>query len=470
MIWTAAALKKVTGGTIVGAADWAVSGVQIDSRKIKKGDLFIALAGDHHDGHDFAEAAAEAGAAAMLGSRRCETPLPQIIVSDCLEAMQQLAETARTRSDARRVAITGSVGKTGTKELIAAVLSAYGPCHATEGNFNNHIGAPLSLARMPQESRFGVFELGMNHAGEIAALSPLVAPDIAIITRIAASHIGHFDSLDAIAEAKAEIFDGLVPGGVAMINADDDYAAMLTAKARAAGAATVFSVGFAETASHRIIALDRVENGLRITADCNGERMIFSLARMAPHWAWAALFSLAIIQHEGLDPAPGLAALAAVEDMAGRGQQHQAKTAAGDRFTLIDDSYNASPASMVAAITALAGDPRPGRRVAILADMLELGDQAETLHRGLAETIRKAGLDLLILFGPEMKALHETLAGAMPGLVHVADAEAAITTAHDLIAADDLVLVKGSNGMKTGRVVQALLAKTPVPDGESHAA
>ena len=226
--------------------------------------------------------------------------------------------------------------------------------HATEGNFNNHIGAPLSLARMPQESRFGVFELGMNHAGEIAALSPLVAPDIAIITRIAASHIGHFDSLDAIAEAKAEIFDGLVPGGVAMINADDDYAAMLTAKA-SSGAATVFSFGFAETASHWIIALDRVENGLRITTLIDYGENDLQPARMASALSLGRpLFSLAIIQHEGLDPALGQAALAAVEDMAGRGQQHQAKTAAGDRFTSSMTVTTPDPASMVAAITALA--------------------------------------------------------------------------------------------------------------------
>lgn len=470
MIWTGAALQEATGGQIIGSADWAVSGIEIDSRRVSTGDLFVALGGANHDGHDFAEAAADRGASAILCSRSCTAHIPQIVTDNSLDAIRKIAIAARDRCQARRIAVTGSVGKTGTKEIIATALSAYGPCHATKGNFNNHIGAPLSLARMPRESRFGVFELGMNHAGEIADLSPLVAPDIAIITRIASNHIGFFDSLDDIAAAKAEIFAGLTPGGTAMINADDDYAAMLKKSALDAGAGTVFSIGFAETASHRIISLDRQEDGLLITADCRGNRMTFPLGLKAPHWALAAMFSLAIIDHEGLDPAPARAALAGMKDIEGRGRQHKAVTPQGDHFTLIDDSYNASPASMTAAIEALGSDPNGNRRVAILADMLELGAQAETLHAALAVPLTAAKIDVLITFGTHMAALHEKMSAALPHCFHVADADAAAAKALSLIADDDLVLVKGSNGMKTSHVVSTLLARTPDKNGESHAA
>ena len=474
MIWSAAALHKATGGALQGSGDWSASGLEIDSRRVRPGDVFIALPGDRHDGHDYAEAAANAGAVAMICERPVEAPLPLIIVEDSLAAIRDIAAVARDRCSAHRVAITGSVGKTGTKELVAAALAAYGPCHASKGNYNNHIGAPLSLARMPGATRYGVFELGMNHAGEIAALSPLVAPHAAVITRIAASHIGHFDSLDEIAAAKAEIFTGLTAGGTAVINADDAYAAELAAHARAAGADEILTIGTDAGASHRIIAIDRHEGGLTVTADCRGEQLVFHLALMAPHWAYAALISLALVQAQGHDLAPACEALSGVTDIDGRGRQHAGITADGRKFTLIDDSYNASPASMAAAIAALGSDPRiggkAGRRVAILADMLELGDQAEALHRDLASDITDAGIDLVICFGTHMAALAEALDGNLPGLCHLKDAEAAAATALELLADGDLILVKGSNGMKTGQVVTSLLAATPAPNGESHAA
>ena len=474
MIWSAATLHKATGGTLHGSADWSAAGLEIDSRRVRPGDVFIALSGERNDGHDYADAAAQAGAVAMICERPVEAALPTIIVNDSLAAIRDIAAAARDRCPAHRVAITGSVGKTGTKELVAAAFAAYGPCHASAGNYNNHIGAPLSLARMPEAARYGVFELGMNHAGEIAALSPLVAPHAAVITRIAASHIGHFDSLDAIAAAKAEIFTGLTAGGTAVINADDAYAAELAAHARAAGADDILTIGTAAGASHRIIKIDRHEGGLTVTADCRGEQLVCRLALMAPHWAYAALISVALVQQQGLDLAPACDALSGVADIAGRGRQHAGITADGRKFTLIDDSYNASPASMAAAIAALGSDPRisgkAGRRVAILADMLELGDQADALHRNLATGITEAGIDLVICFGPHMGALAAELEGSLPGLCHINDAEAAAATALDLLTDGDLILVKGSNGMKTGQVVTSLLAATPAPNGESHAA
>ena len=476
MIWTASELIKATGGTASGNQNWAINGIEIDSRKITDGDLFVGLAGDNHDGHDYASAAAKAGATAMICSRDIDANMPGIRVDDTLDALRQIGIAARDRSDAFRVAITGSVGKTGTKEMVAAVLSAYGACHASAGNFNNHIGAPLSLARMPDSTEYGVFELGMNHAGEIADLSPLILPHAAIITRIAASHIGHFKSLDDIADAKAEIFTGLVPtGGIAVINADDDYAEILTRHAREAGADDVFLIGSASHASHRIISIDRHEDGVMIEADCMGKTISFKLGVMAPHWAYAALFSLTLVQQRGLDLDPAIKALGALTDLAGRGQQHRATTTDGRRFTLIDESYNASPASMTAAIMSLGSDPREGRRVAILADMLELGDQSDALHRGLADSIVDAGINLLICFGPYMAGLVESLraaniTGQPDTIIHVEDADTAANTAIQLLAEGDLVLVKGSNGMKTGRVVSSLLAENPAPNGESHAA
>lgn len=474
MIWTADALIKATGGTYHGDEAWAhsgaINGIEFDSRKISPGDLFLALPGETHDGHDFAEAAATAGAVAMVGCRKASSGLPTIVVEDSLAALNRMAATARDRSSAFRVAVTGSVGKTGTKELITKALAAYGPCHATAGNFNNHIGAPLTLARMPSDTQFGVFELGMNHAGELAALSPLVMPHAAVITRIAASHIGHFGSLDDIAEAKAEIFTGLTPGGLAIINADDDYAPLLTARARQAGAEQIITVGTTQDASHRILTIDRQESGLAIAADCGGEQVHFNLSLMAPHWAYAAVISLALIQLHEKDLSPGCDALSRVADLPGRGRRHRVKTADGCRFTLIDESYNASPASVMAALEALSTDPHQGRRVVILGDMLELGNKADQLHLDLADSITSAGPDTLICFGPHMIKLAASLEGQIPQIITAQDAETAAQSALQHMADGDLVLVKGSNGMKTAQVVSSLLAKSASPDGESHAA
>ena len=483
MIWTAAEMTKATGGQIIGASDWQVSGLALDNRKTQKGDLFIALAGENHDGHDYVEAAIDAGAVAALVSREMPSEIPQVIVDNTLTALEDLARHARQRCSAQIVAITGSVGKTGTKHIISSCLSALGLTHASQGNYNNHIGAPLSLALMPRNTEFGVFELGMNHSGEIAALSPMVAPDIAIITRISNSHAGFFDSLDDIAAAKAEIFMGLTENGVAILNADDPYLDYLSGQALENGAGRIITCGYADGADVQLIDVTRHDashdKGLSVAASINGHAINFSMKMNAPHWALSAVMALAVVSalypddHAALNKAAD--ALANLEDLDGRGKRHRAHLEDGGTITVIDDSYNASPASMTSALVSLGEDPSTGRRVAILADMLELGDEADDLHRGLVDAVSQAKPDLLICFGPFMAQLTQAYQAKTPDAVikHCDNAEAAIAMAKPLLSDGDLVLVKGSNGMKTSHVVQALLARSSsqhTQHGGHHAA
>jgi len=470
MIWRGDEIIAATGGSMLGDTGWQAAGIAIDNRKTAPDDLFVALEGPNHDGHDFIGDAASAGASAALVSRPVDTSIPQICVDDTLAALWNLGRAARDRSRAQRLAITGSVGKTGTRHLVGTVLAAHGACHASEGNLNNQIGAPLSLARMPQHTDFGVFELGMNHAGEIAALSPLVAPHIAVITRIASSHLGHFANIDAIAAAKAEIFTGLAPGGSVIINADDGFTGTLAAAARDAGAAEIITIGVADTATHQITRISRQHDGLEIELRLAGKKLKVHLGMMAPHWAYAALISLAIGEKLGLDAAVSIAALASARDLPGRGQQLSAMLKGQRSINIIDDSYNASPASMAAAIHSLGSHPWQGRRIAILADMLELGTQSAELHKGLAEDIAEAGIDLVICFGPRIAGLAERLEAIGIESYAAADAEGAIDLARQFLLDGDLVLVKGSNGMRTHKVVAALTAGQPNPNGESHAA
>ncbi len=479
MIWTAAEMVQATGGQIKGASDWQVSGLALDNRKTQKGDLFIALAGEHHDGHDYVEAAIDRGAVAALVSREMPSKIPQIIVDNTLTALEGLARHARRRCSAPIVAITGSVGKTGTKHIVSSCLSALGHTHASQGNFNNHIGAPLSLALMPRDTDYGVFELGMNHSGEIAALSPMVAPDIAIITRISNSHVGFFDSLDDIAAAKAEIFMGLTENGVAILNADDPYVDYLSGQAFKNGAGRIITCGYADGADARLIDVTRHDKGLTVAASINSHDIDFTMKMNAPHWALSAVMALAVVNalypddHAALNKAADT--LANLDDLDGRGKRHRAHLEDGGTITVIDDSYNASPASMTSALVGLGEDPSTGRRVAILADMLELGDEADDLHRGLVDAVSQAAPNVLICFGPSMAHLTQAYEAQMPDAVikHCDDAEAAIALATPLLSDGDLVLVKGSNGMKTSHVVQALLACSPseqIQHGGHHAA
>ena len=477
MLWSAQEINAAIGGAKHGSQrgsdNWHSSGISIDSRTTNKGDLFVALKGENYNGHDFVTHAADAGAQAAMVEKNIQSSIPEILVSDTLQSLEKMALAARKRSNARRIAITGSVGKTSTKHLISTLLCAHQSCHASVGSFNNHIGVPLSLARMPAATDFGVFELGMNHAGEITNLSALIAPHIAIITCIAESHIGHFATLEDIARAKAEIFDGLERSGIVILNADDAFLPQLTDLAKAAGAQEIITVGKSAEATHRLIDIERINDGLKITASLSGDIITFNLGMTTTHSAWTALFGLAVAEVEGLCRQTSIAALANIGDVPGRGRQHSATLSKGRRITVIDDSYNASPASMAAAIYDLVvqrvvhkqaptnqaptKQAQSPRRIAILADMLELGEKSESLHLALAQPLRANPPDMLIAFGDGMKVLLDEVATSSIETIACADADAALERALELLRDGDVVLIKGSNGMKAWQIAQHLI-------------
>ena len=458
MTWFQQEIIEATQGKLTKDLPSAINDIVLDHRSVKKGDLFVAIKGQNHDGHEFVSLAAKAGASAALVSTPSHHSLPQITTKDTLTALSQMAIAARKRSQAKVIAVTGSVGKTGTCRLVAACLATQGITHASKGNLNNHIGAPLSLARMPQETEFAVFELGMNHAGEIAKLTSIIAPDIAVITRIAESHSANFNKLDDIAKAKAEIFDGLTDGGCAIINADDPFADLLTQHAHAKNA-HIITVGFAEDADARIIKVVRNANGLKIDALIFQQKISYYLSMYEEHWALSATIALAITHKLNGDINKAAHALTGFENLEGRGKRHYIRlnemhSDQNSEIVLIDDSYNASPASMQAAIASLGQEPGC-RRIAVLADMLELGKQSYESHQALVEHIVKAGINIVITYGAYMRSLHDALPQNIQA-IHCVDAEDATMRLIIIIEAGDHILVKGSNGMKSSQIVQQL--------------
>lgn len=457
-LWTAAEAEAATRGVARGA--WAATGVAIDSRTLKPGDLFVALVGLNHDGHDFAAAALRAGAAAALVSRvPADLPegAPLLVVADTLEALYALARAGRLRARARVIAVTGSVGKTSTKEALAHVLGAQGQTHAAVGSYNNAFGVPLTLARLPREAEFGVFEIGMNHAGEIAPLTRLVQPDVALITTIEAVHLENFANIEGIADAKAEIFLGVRPGGAAVLNGDNPFLARLVTHAKEAGIARLLTFGCGAGATARLRNMVLEADGSRVEAAIGGYEVAYRIGAPGEHWVMNSLAVLAGVAALGADPARAAAALAGMKAPAGRGRRHSLDLGTG-MATLLDDSYNASPASMRAAFALLALTPvgPGGRRIAVLGDMLELGAGAGALHAALAHPIEAARIDLTFTAGRNMQRLHEALPASLRG-AHVA---AAADLALPLLAAlrpGDTVLVKGSHGSRMHLVVERLL-------------
>ncbi len=476
MIWSAPNIAKTVRGHIEGQSGMMpdINGIEIDHRRIKKGDLFIALKGENHDGHDYAELAYAAGAAVVLSERKL--PVPHIISDDNFKALENLGRAARKRMQGKIIAITGSVGKTGTKHMMESCLKNIslekgGKIHASFGNYNNHIGVPLSLARMPQDSDYGIFELAMNHSGEIEKLSQMVRPDIAIITLISHSHAGnfsshfggHFSSLDEIAEAKAEIFTGMNDGGMAILNSDDPYKDKLAAIAAENGVKKIITCGYAGDADIQITSVGRVDNGLAITVEMDGEAAAFTLGMTAPHWAVSAAMTIAACVQSGISIREAAKGIASAHDIDGRGKRHIITLDDGRQFSLIDDSYNASPASMTAALENFA--KVIGRKVAILGDMLELGAESRKHHENLMNVLRLAGLSVLVTIGEEMARLGQKLDKQLDtiGHIHYApprdDAEAAKIT-DDIISHithGDNILIKGSNGTKTGRIANEII-------------
>ena len=457
-LWSAAEIAAACGGTA--SHDFQAAGIEMDSRDVKPGDVFVALRGEAMDGHKFVAAAFQKGAVAAIVDRPVD--FPHVLVADTTAALHALAHAARGRaSEAVRIGVTGSVGKTGVKEAIFACLdrASRGAAHRSVRSYNNHVGVPLSLARLPARARFGVFEMGMNHAGEIAPLACHVRPHVALITTIAPAHIENLGSLEAIADEKAQIFTGLVPGGVAVIPADSDWAERLIGHARACGAQVV-TFGRAANADVRLLdAIPAAGGGALVTADLGDRRLCYTIAEPGEHWIINSLGVIAAVRAAGGDLASAGLALAELGGMKGRGARHTLDVPGGTAL-LIDESYNANPASMRATLAALAATPAT-RRIAVLGSMKELGDFADAFHRQLAEPLAKAGVTHAILVGPEMRALAEELGkGAAASLgkgvtfAHCEGPDQAIAALGQFGLADgDAVLVKGSNSVGLGRLV-----------------
>lgn len=446
-IWTAADAAVATGGK--NTADWTATGISIDTRTLKPGDLFVALQGKNGDGHKFVEQALAKGAAAAMISRvpdDVKSDAPLLVVDDTLRGLEALGRAARARTGAKIIGVTGSVGKTGTKEMLAAAFGALGQAHASKASHNNHWGVPLSLAGMHAGTDFGVFEMGMNHSEEITPLSKMTRPDIAIITTVAPVHIKNFDSEEQIADAKAEIFDGMAPGGVAILNRDNEWFGHLKKKAAARGLKIVsFGEQNADACLKKCL---EAANGTRIKADVMGEEISFTLLIPGRHIALNALAVLLAVKISGGDLRKAAAALEKIQPVIGRGRREYVDI--GDPknpVTLIDESYNASPVAMKAAFKVLALiDPgRGGRRIAVLGDMYELGKDEARLHRELSLPLQAAGVSLVYTCGPLMKNLYDALPEQKRG-AHENDSVELAKIVPDVLVPGDVVMVKGSRG------------------------
>lgn len=457
-LWSAGEIAAATGG--VASCDFQCSGVEMDSRDVRNGDLFVALKGEAMDGHRFLDAAFANGAAAALVDRPVD--YPHILVSDTTEALAALARVARQRTPAKIVGVTGSVGKTGVKEALFAALErmSRGATHRSTRSYNNHVGVPLSLARMPARSKYAVFEIGMNHAGEIDALTRQVRPHVAVITTIAPAHIEMLGSMEAIADAKAEIFAGLEPGGVAVIPADSEHFRQLEAAALKLGA-KVISFGSGRHATMRLLdAIPSANGGSLVTCEHPRGRLCYTVAEPGEHWIANSLAVMAAVLALGGDLASAGLSLAEMGGLKGRGARHRI-AAAGGHALLIDESYNANPASMRATLAALGQTPA-GRRIAVLGAMKELGDFGPAFHAMLAEPVAAAKLDHVVLVGDEMRPLSRELGksastalGFDGSFTHAADAGEAIGALEEFgLIAGDAILVKGSNSVGLGRVVE----------------
>lgn len=450
-LWTSADIAAATGGTA--SADFAISGVAFDSREVGSGDLFIALKGELTDGHRFVDGAFAQGAAGALVS----TPVahPHVLVPDTTIALNALGIAARARTTAKIAGVTGSVGKTSTKEALAAALGRAnkGEVHRSVKSYNNHTGVPLSLARMPAGTHFGVFEMGMNHQGEIAQLTRLVRPHVALVTAIAPAHIENLGSLEGIADAKAEIFEGLEPGGTAIIPFDTPYCARLAEAARN-HAAQVITFGRGEGADVRARDVIQLDNGTMIAAVLPGVELNFTMAQPGDHWVSNALAVLAAVQALGGDLAAAGLALGEMQGLKGRGERHTIALPTGGQALLIDESYNANSASMKATLAVL-GAEQASRRIAVLGEMRELGLTSDALHADLADPVLEAGVDFALLVGPAMAPLADALEQRTE-VFHAPDAASALQLLEPMLRDGDAILIKGSNAVGLGRLVDAL--------------
>ncbi len=464
-LWTSAAMMEAMRAQPRGALPDTVTGISIDSRTLTPGEAYFAIRGDVHDGHDFVEAALGRGAALAVVAKeqagRFAADARLLVVDDVLAGLVDLARAARARFAGQVIAVTGSVGKTSTKEALRTVLAAQGETHVSAASFNNHWGVPLSLARCPQAARFAVFEIGMNHPGEITPLVALARPHVAIVTTVEPVHLEFFPNVEAIADAKAEIFSGVEPGGAAVLNRDNALFARLKAAAKKAGIRRVVTFGADKAADARLVDVALHPDCAAVRARILGHDVAYKIGMPGRHMAMNSLAVLAAAELAGADLALSALALSQLRPAAGRGVRH-ALALGGGAATLIDESYNANPASMAAALTVLGQaevGPR-GRRIAVLGDMLELGAAGPDLHAGLAAPVAANGIDAVFCCGPLMRHLWDALPSAKKGgyAVDAAALEPQVTAA---IGAGDAVMVKGSAGSRMKTIVTALEKRFP---------
>ena len=473
ILWTNETAAAATSGKAQGAP-WQATHVEIDSRKVQTGDLFVAIKGDNFDGHDYVADALSKGAVAALVSRVPEgqDKAPLLIVGDALKGLEALGAAARKKTRAKMVGVTGSVGKTSAKEMLRLALSAHGKTYATNGNYNNHIGTPLNLANLPPDTEFGVFEMGMNHAGEISHLTKMVQPHVAAITTVEAVHIEFFGSVDGIADAKSEIFEAMTGEGFAIVNRDNPQYGRIAKQATEKNVKHIVTFGSHEKSDCRLVDYRATTEGCAITASIHGKHISYTLKAIGRHWALTSLLTLAVTHALGLDDAKTAAALAQFGELDGRGRIVKV-TLSGGEIILIDDSYNASPAAMRAAFMKTQevweSTGRKGRKFAALGNMLELGQDAVALHTGLVPDIERQSFDGIFTAGDLMKHLHDALpSGVRAG--HVAQAMQLLPLLDKKLRAGDVLLVKGSHGSKIYELAKALMdSAKPQTAGHKHA-
>lgn len=469
-LWTGLSLIPALEARVTSAPVAHVSGISIDTRTLEAGDLFVAIKGDNSDGHDYVQAAFERSAAAAVVDEAHADALkasgPLFIVRSVLPALEKLGVASRARSSAGIAALTGSVGKTGTKEMLRLALSHSGSCHASAASYNNHWGVPLTLSRMSAQARFGVFEIGMNHAGEITPLTRMVRPHVAIVTTIAPVHLEAFASVDEIADAKGEIFCGLEPHGVAIIHRDVPQYERLRMHAKSAKTETVLSFGDDPSADARLISVSASDEGSMIEAWILGDTIRYRLGAPGRHMAMNSLAVLLAARALGVEPQQAAEALAQFAAPAGRGARHVLKTQ-GEDIVLIDESYNANPASMRAALQLLgaAVPAGQGRRIAVVGDMLELGPTGNDLHCAIADCVVENKVDMVFAAGPLSKALFDALPAPLQG-AWASDSTDATKSLLEEVRSGDVIMVKGSNGSRMNVAVKALKEKFSAATGE----
>ncbi|MCO5058065.1 MAG: UDP-N-acetylmuramoylalanyl-D-glutamyl-2,6-diaminopimelate--D-alanyl-D-alanine ligase [Rhizobiaceae bacterium] len=465
-LWDTQALVAATGGRPLGKLPETIGGISIDTRTLEPGDAFFAIKGDRFDGHKFATAAMAAGAGLMVVAEEKlpslgRLSMPMIVVADVLKALEKVGAAARKRSKAKIIAVTGSAGKTTTKEMLRVALGAAGKVHAADKSFNNHWGVPLTLARLPADSDFAVFEIGMNHPGEIRPLVKLVRPHVAIITLIAPAHLGHFKSLEEIAQAKAEIFEGVEPGGHAVVNRDDPRWKLLETAAKSAGIANIHGFGANARANFKLLSCDLAGDHSDFIARIAGKEVSGRIGAPGRHIVQNALAVLGTAKLAGADVAKAASALAGFTAERGRGKRHVLAHKDGE-IVLIDESYNANPVSMKAALELLASAPKgeKARRIAVLGDMLELGQHSAKFHTALAQNVVAAEPDIVLLAGKETAAL----AAALPPAIsseYREDTDALKPLLLKMLKGGDTVMIKSSNGVGFSRLVEAVTEKFP---------